>query len=122
MTEADMREPTFWLLTALTEGPQHGYALLQAIDRLSDGRVRLRPGSLYGMLDRLAALGLVEDTGTETVDGRQRRYYDLTEQGTAALAGQAERMQANATRAAERLRARAAEAPRLFDTASPEQA
>ena len=65
MTEADMREPTFWLLTALTEGPQHGYALLQAIDRLSDGRVRLRPGSLYGMLDRLAALGLVEDTGTE---------------------------------------------------------
>ena len=102
-----MREPTFLLLSALADGRQHGYSLLQAVANLSRGRVRLRPGSLYGALDRLAREGLVEEVGTEVVDGRHRRYYDLTEAGVQALTDHAQRLQDNAAVAVAALRRRA---------------
>ena len=102
-----MREPTFLLLSALADGRQHGYSLLHAVATLSRGRVRLRPGSLYGALDRLAREGLVEEAGTEVVDGRHRRYYDLTEAGVQALTDQAQRLQDNASIATAALRRRA---------------
>jgi PadR family transcriptional regulator, regulatory protein PadR len=101
-----MREPTFLLLAALAGGRQHGYSLLQAVATLSNGRVRLRPGSLYGALDRLAREGLVEEVGTEVVEGRHRRYYDLTEAGVQALTRHAQRLHDNAAIAAAALRRR----------------
>ncbi len=104
MTNPELREPTFLLLTALAAGPQHGYALLRAVDTLSSGRVRLRPGSLYGALDRLAEEGLIRETGAEVVAGRHRRYYALTEPGINALSAEASRLQANATAARAALR------------------
>ncbi|GAB3213687.1 PadR family transcriptional regulator [Marinactinospora thermotolerans] len=60
--------------------------------RLSEGKVKLGAGTLYGALDRLADQGLVEVSGEEVVNGRNRRYYRLTGQGHAVLAGEAERM------------------------------
>ena len=101
-----MREPTFLLLSALADGRQHGYSLLQAVATLSRGRVRLRPGSLYGALDRVAREGLVEEAGTEVVGGRHRRYYDLTEAGVQALTIHAQRLQVNAAIATAALRRR----------------
>ena len=102
-----MREPTFLLLSALADGRQHGYSLLQAVATLSRGRVQLRPGSLYGALDRLVQEGLVEEVGTEVVDGRHRRYYDLTVKGVEALTDHAQRLQDNAAIATAALRRRA---------------
>ena len=101
-----MREPTFLLLSALADGRQHGYSLLQTVATLSRGRVRLRPGSLYGALDRLTREGLVEEAGTEVGEGRHRRYYDLTEAGVQTLASQAQRLQDNAAIATAALRRR----------------
>lgn len=111
MTIEEMREPTFLLLTALAEGPQHGYALLQAVSALSNGRVHLRPGSLYGALDRLAREGLVRESGTEVVASRHRRYYDLTEVGVRALTTATQRVTENAAAAEAALRRRVSEAP-----------
>lgn len=108
MTMDELREPTFLLLTALAEGPQHGYALLTAVSALSDGRVHPRPGSLYGALDRLAREGLVREAGTEVVAGRHRRYYDLTEAGVQALTAATQRAAANAAAARTALNRRAA--------------
>jgi PadR family transcriptional regulator, regulatory protein PadR len=54
------------------------------------GRVRLKIGSLYGMLDRLASEGLIEPDREEAHDGRLRRYYRLTQDGRGALAEEAE--------------------------------
>ena len=101
-----MREPTFLLLAALADGRQHGYSLLQAVTTLSHGRVRLRPGSLYGALDRLAREGLVKEVGTEVVEGRHRRYYDLTDTGVQALTIHTQRLQDNAAIATAALRRR----------------
>lgn len=106
MSNDDLREPTLLLLTALTSGPRHGYALIDAVTQLSKGRVSLKPGSLYGALDRLARQGLVQETGTEVVAGRHRRYYELTDAGADVLSAQVQRLQELTTAAAAGLRDR----------------
>ena len=86
-----MREPTFLILTALAAEAKHGYGVIRAVEELSHGEVVLRPGTLYGALDRLAERGLVEVDREEAVDGRLRRYYRLTGTGAAALAARVQR-------------------------------
>src|SRR3954462_7449813 len=99
-----MQEPTFLILTALAAQPRHGYGVVQAVEGLSDGEVVLRPGTLYGALDRLAEQGLVEVDREEAVEGRLRRYYRLTDSGAAALATQVDRVRRHADAAETRLR------------------
>ncbi|MEV6630978.1 helix-turn-helix transcriptional regulator [Actinoplanes sp. NPDC051470] len=96
-----MHESTFLILTALAAEPLHGYGIVQAVSVLSDGEVKLRPGTLYGALDRLAEQELVVVDREEAVDGRLRRYYRLTDTGAAALTTQAARLRRHAV-AAER--------------------
>lgn len=87
-----MREQTYLVLLALTEGPLHGYGVIKAVRELSGGRVRLGAGTLYGALDRLVAEGLVRTAGEEVVDGRHRRYYELTGTGQRALVDETDRL------------------------------
>ena len=103
MSESPLREPTFLILTALAESPQHGYGIMTDVERISGGRVKLRPGTLYAALDRVVAEGLVEADREEVVDGRLRRYYRLTPPGGERLA-EVERRRRNASVAAKRLR------------------
>jgi DNA-binding PadR family transcriptional regulator len=103
-----MREPTFLVLAALASGRRHGYALISEAAILSDGRVQLKVGTLYAALDRLSAEGLVQAAGEEVVDGRHRRYYELTDAGAARLSLEATRLASNAKRAFARLEVRPA--------------
>ena len=52
-----MQEPTFLILTSLAAGPQHGYGIMTDVAQISEGRVRLRAGTLYAALDRLSLAG-----------------------------------------------------------------
>ena len=104
--ETPIREPTFLILTALAAEPLHGYGLITEVARLSDGRVSLRPGTLYGALDRLLDAGLVAVEREEVVDSRLRRYYRLTDHGGDLLADETERMRRNVEAATARLTAR----------------
>jgi PadR family transcriptional regulator, regulatory protein PadR len=92
MTSPPMREPTYFVLAALLGGPLHGYGIIQRAGELSGGRVRLATGTLYTALDRLTAEGLVELVSEEAVNGRARRTYGLTTDGSAALRAEAQRM------------------------------
>ncbi len=103
-----MTEPAFFVLTALVDGPRHGWGIVGEVAELSQGRVRLKVGTLYGVLDRLVTDGLVELDREEVRQGRLRRYYRLTESGRWSLAAEAERQAANARIASERLGARRA--------------
>lgn len=96
MASPPLREPTYFILTALAAGPAHGYRLLQLIDELSAGRVRLRAGTLYAALERLERDGHIELTGTASDGGPPRRSFALTPAGRRLLAGEVERLQANA--------------------------
>ncbi|MET0492598.1 MAG: PadR family transcriptional regulator, partial [Actinoplanes sp.] len=93
--ETPLREPTFLILAALAGESMHGYGLIAEVARLSDGRISLRPGTLYGALDRLVDAGLVSVDHEEVVDGRLRRYYRLTEPGGTLLVAETERMRRN---------------------------
>jgi len=104
-TDRPLQEPTFLILTALAERPRHGYGVITEVQRISDGRVRLRAGTLYGALDRLRAEGLVEVDREEVVDTRLRRYYKLTETGGQRLGAEADRLRRHADIARRRLRA-----------------
>ena len=79
-----MREPTYFILAALLAGPLHGYAIIKRAEEMSDGRVKLATGTLYTALDRLSAEGCVRLVSEETVEGRIRRSYGLTDAGSAA--------------------------------------
>jgi DNA-binding PadR family transcriptional regulator len=105
MTQGPLREPTFLVLTALAAQPQHGYGIIEDVRTISDGRVKLQAGTLYGVLDRLRADGLVEVEREEVVSSRLRRYYRLTGAGARLLSAETERMRRNADAAADRLRA-----------------
>ena len=107
-----LQEPTFLILAVLADAPMHGYAVIQEVSALSGGRVVLRPGTLYGALDRLAEQGLVAIDREEVVDGRLRRYYGLTDDGAELLAADAKRLTSNAAVATNRLRRRASARPR----------
>jgi DNA-binding PadR family transcriptional regulator len=104
MTERAMQEATFLILTALADSSQHGYGIIAEVQEISGGRVRLRAGTLYTALDRLRADGLIEVDREEIVEGRLRRYYRLTPEGTRRLAAEAARLQANARAALTRLK------------------
>jgi DNA-binding PadR family transcriptional regulator len=98
-----MQEATFMILTALADGSQHGYGIINEVAEISGNRVRLRAGTLYTALDRLRADGLIEVDREEVVDNRLRRYYRLTPEGGRRLAAEAARLQANAHAAMKRL-------------------
>jgi DNA-binding PadR family transcriptional regulator len=98
-----MQEATFMILTALADGSQHGYGIINEVAEISGNRVRLRAGTLYTALDRLRADGLINVDREEVVDNRLRRYYRLTPEGGRRLAAEAARLQANAHAAMKRL-------------------
>ncbi|WP_318205906.1 PadR family transcriptional regulator [Streptomyces sp. SCL15-4] len=98
-----MTRAAFFVLTALADRPRHGYGILREVEELSAGEVRLRVGTLYGVLDRLTADGLIVLDREEVRQGRLRRYYRLTEEGVTALDAEAERMAAGAGAAKRRI-------------------
>ena len=67
------------ILISLAGGPKHGYALIQDIKELAD--VTLGPGTLYGALDRLERLGLIDALPADD----RRHPYRITAPGAAAL-------------------------------------
>ncbi len=98
----------YHVLTALAEGPRYGYDIRNAVEDESRGTLTPRAGSLYRVLARLVATGLVEETSApahaEPHPGKARKYYGLTERGRVALAGEARRLREAAALAEARLR------------------
>jgi DNA-binding PadR family transcriptional regulator len=104
----EIRDPSFLVLAALAGGPRHGYALMQCIEREVDEKGVIKPGTLYAALDRLTKEGLVIKVSEEIVEGRSRRYYDLTDRGTTALSAEVEKLERRSAFANGQLRIRRA--------------
>jgi len=100
-----LREPTLFILLALSKGRKHGYAILKDVEALSEGRLLLSTGTLYGALARLMKQGVIrkssknsrEDrSGSKSRSGsagvRVRKYYELTQLGCRVLDVEINRM------------------------------
>ncbi len=85
-----LTEPSFLVLLSLTE-PRHGYGIMQHVDALSEGRVKLGPGTLYGALTNLLRQGLIRRTGETGGESERRKVYALTSLGQRVLVHETER-------------------------------
>lgn len=90
-----LQETTFFILLSLSRQPRHGYAILQDVAQLSNGRIQLSTGTLYGALRRMLAQEWIEryDEATGTVNGRIRKAYCITDLGQQILNADVARMQ-----------------------------
>jgi DNA-binding PadR family transcriptional regulator len=82
----------FFILFALADGEKHGYAIMQEAAKLSDGKFRMGPGTLYTTIQRLLELALLEEVSGSGES--RRRYYKLTWQGRALLEREISRLEA----------------------------
>jgi DNA-binding PadR family transcriptional regulator len=81
------------ILLSLLQGERHGYAIMQAVDALTEGEMRLGPGTLYTSLRKLLEAGLVEESGERPdADDERRRYYRISGLGRAAVIAATQRM------------------------------
>lgn len=76
------------VLAILTESESYGYAILKRVRDLSDGDVEWTDGMLYPLLHRLERLGYVRAEWGVSPEGRRRKYYRITDLGTAQLEDQ----------------------------------
>ncbi|MCX5407164.1 PadR family transcriptional regulator [Streptomyces sp. NBC_00335] len=103
MNDQALREPTLLILTAIADAPRHGYAIAQEVEKISEGRTKMRTGTLYGALERLLEQELIAVHEEEVVDGRRRRSYALAPRGREILAAEAARLARTAQEATRRL-------------------
>lgn len=89
-----MTETTYFILLSLAPGPSHGYAIMKDVQQLSQKRVVLSTGTLYGALKRLLELSWIERSGDPSAseNGRERKTYCLTQLGQLVLDGEIERL------------------------------
>ena len=90
-----LSESTLFILLSLAPAPKHGYAIMKDACRLSDGRVVLSTGTLYGALKRLLDLDWIERVNDTNANGnRERKAYALTRKGRRVLEAEIARLQA----------------------------
>jgi DNA-binding PadR family transcriptional regulator len=80
------------ILTALGEAERYGYDIVKRISERSAGAVKLAPGNLYSVLDRLIGAGLIQETRRADEEDERRRYYGITALGRRVLAAEAARL------------------------------
>lgn len=83
------------VLMTLSRGERHGYGIVADIAEQTEGRIRLVPGNLYAVLQRLEGVGLLTESPRRPapdLDDRRRRYYGITPFGRRVLAAEAERL------------------------------
>jgi DNA-binding PadR family transcriptional regulator len=87
----------FHILLALADGEKHGYGIMQEVAAITDGEVRMGPGTLYGTLKRMLESGLIEETDERpdpALDDERRRYYRITSFGERVAQAEAARLAA----------------------------
>ena len=75
-----MTETGFYILLCLQE-PNHGYGIVQTVETLTDGEIRLTPGTMYGSLSKMEKDGLIQFVRAE----EKRKLYCITELGREVL-------------------------------------
>jgi DNA-binding PadR family transcriptional regulator len=97
-----LSEPVFLILVSLADEPRHGYSILQDVEMLSNGRIRMSTGTLYGALRRMLEVRWIEHFQEEDAP-RGRQAYRLTASGKNVLSDEVDRMKVLSRLASTRL-------------------
>ena len=87
----------FHVLLSLADGDRHGYGIGLEVDRQTGGKMRMGPGTLYGLIKRLLADDMIVETAERPdpkLDDERRRYSRLTQDGRAVASAEAARLEA----------------------------
>ena len=89
-----LTEVSAYILLSLASEPRHGYAIMKDVHFLSEERINLSAGTLYGALKRLLECGWIErfEDGEKDETGHPRKSYQLTSLGRAILAAETDRL------------------------------
>ena len=85
----------FHILLALADGERHGYDIMRAVESLTEGKMQMGPGTLYGSIKRMLRDGLITESDERPdpeLDDSRRRYYELTAFGQQVLAAESNRL------------------------------
>ncbi len=91
-----LHRDTFHILVSLADRDRHGYSVMKDVLERTDGALRLSPSSLYASIRRLLEQGLIEELAERPDpehDDERRRYYRLTQLGSAVAAAEARRLE-----------------------------
>ena len=76
-----LKPAELFVLAVLRSGPLHGYGIVQEVAARSGGLIRIRPGNLYRVLDRMLESGLIEVAGQRGAGDERRTDYRITPLG-----------------------------------------
>jgi DNA-binding PadR family transcriptional regulator len=84
----------FHILLALADADLHGYAIMKEVEARTEGRLLLKPGTLYQAISRLLEAGLIEEVEVRGDDhDERRRVYRLSSSGRQAVIAEARRLE-----------------------------
>ena len=86
----------FHILMALTDGEKHGYSIMKDVERQTDGKMLLGPGTLYGSIKRMLLSAYIEESSERpdpTMDDERRRYYRISGLGQEILRAESQRLE-----------------------------
>ena len=95
-SQAPLTSAMFNVLLSLADGEKHGYAILKEVEEQTAAEVQLSTGTLYGIVKRLLAEGLIVESRNRPAaseDDQRRRYYRLTDTGRQVAVAEAVRME-----------------------------
>jgi DNA-binding PadR family transcriptional regulator len=87
----------FHILLALADGEKHGYAIMQEVTQMTNGEMKMGPGTLYGSIKRMLESGLIDESDERpdpALDDERRRYYRLTSFGEQVAKAESQRLAA----------------------------
>lgn len=87
-----LTESYFYILLCLLEGPNHGYGIMQQVKELSDCRVNIGSGTMYGATGNMIKKEWIRETKSDDPEDARKRLYCLTDKGKEILLGEYKRL------------------------------
>lgn len=93
-SNAPLTPAVLHILLALSTEERHGYGIMKQVERESQGKVKMGPGTLYGSIGRMMSAGLIRESDRRpdpALDDERRIYYAITAAGETALQAELDR-------------------------------
>ena len=93
MKQEPLTESYYYILLCLYEEPSHGYGIMQKTMTLSENRVKIGSGTMYGAISNMMKKGLIQETKSINPEDERKRLYELTKNGREVLQNEWKRLQ-----------------------------